>query len=134
MPFWLRRIELDEAKRRFAAALEACPERTTLGAEALLAAAAIDFRSGTLSAGMSLAEQSQAVASEIGDAHREWRALQFLGEFGVAGDAPRSRCRGSSGHSRSHAGSDSRRAEAISIHSLGVAAWIAGDISRAPTS
>ncbi len=30
--------------------------------------------------------QSHAVASEIGDAHREWRALQFLGEFGVAGD------------------------------------------------
>ena len=47
LPFWLRRIELDEARRRFAVALEACPERTTLGAEALLAAAAIDFRSGT---------------------------------------------------------------------------------------
>ena len=87
LPFWLRRIELDEAKRRFAVALAASPERTALGAEALLAAAAIEFRSGTLSAGMALAEQSHAVAAEIGDPHREWRALQFLGEFGVASDA-----------------------------------------------
>ncbi len=130
LPFWLRRIELDEARRRFALALEACPERTTLGAEALLAAAAIDFRSGSLSAGMPLAERSRAVASEIGDAHREWRALQFLGEFGIAGDAAEvalpwlEQALGLARRERFTAG------EAISIHSLGVAAWIAGDLPQ----
>ena len=130
LPFWLRRIELDEARRRFAVALEACPERTTLGAEALLAAAAIDFRSGTLSAGMPLAERSRAVASEIGDAHREWRALQFLGEFGIAGDAAEvalpwlEQALALARRERFAAG------EAISIHSLGVAAWIAGDLPQ----
>ncbi len=86
-PFWLRRIDLHEAQRRFDQALAAAPERTALRAEALLAAAAIDFRSGALARGLRLAEESYAVASEIGDAHAEWRALQFLGEFGVAGDA-----------------------------------------------
>ena len=35
-PFWLRRIDLAEASRRFAAALAAAPERTTRRAEALL--------------------------------------------------------------------------------------------------
>ena len=120
MPFWLRRIELDEARRRFAVALEGCPERTNLGAEALLAAAAIDFRSGSLSAGMALAERSRAVASEIGDARREWRALQFLGEFGIAGDAAEvavpwlEQALALARSERFAAG------EAISIHSLGV--------------
>ncbi len=47
-PFWLRRIDLHEAQRRFDEALAAAPERTALRAEALLAAAAIDFRSGAL--------------------------------------------------------------------------------------
>ena len=85
-PFWLRRIELEEAKRRFAQSLEAAPERTALRAQALLAAAAIDFRSGTLAHGMPLAEESHAVAVEIGDKRAQWRALQFVGEFGVAKD------------------------------------------------
>ena len=130
LPFWLRRIELDEAKRRFAVALAASPERTALGAEALLAAAAIEFRSGTLSAGMPLAEQSHAVAAEIGDPHREWRALQFLGEFGVASDAAEvalpwlERALALAREERLAA------CEAISIHSLGVAAWIAGDLPQ----
>ena len=130
LPFWLRRIELDEAKRRFAVALAASPERTALGAEALAAAAAIEFRSGTLSAGMPLAEQSHAVAAEIGDPHREWRALQFLGEFGVASDAAEialpwlERALALAREERLAA------CEAISIHSLGVAAWIAGDLPQ----
>jgi predicted ATPase len=131
VPFWLRRIELDEAKRRFAQALEACPERTSLGAEALLGAAAIHFRSGTLASGLALAGDSHAIASEIGDTHHEWRALQFLGEFGIAGDqldvalpwleralelARRERFAAPA---------------AITVHSLGVAAWIMGDLQRA---
>ena len=49
-------------------------------------AAAIDFRSGALALAASAGRGELRVASEIGDAHAEWRALQFLGEFGVAGD------------------------------------------------
>jgi predicted ATPase len=131
LPFWLRRIELDEARRRFAEVLEAHPERTTLAAEALLGAAAIEFRSGTLAAGLALAEESHAVASEIGNAHHEWRALQFIGEYGVASDATEvavpwlERALELARRERFSAG------EAISIHSLGVAAWIAGDLPSA---
>src|SRR5204862_6661280 len=36
-PFWMRRIDLHEASRRFAEALEAAPQRTAHRAEALLA-------------------------------------------------------------------------------------------------
>src|SRR5436305_8984189 len=38
-PFWLRRIELEEAKRRFTTALDAAPGRTLLLAQTLIAAA-----------------------------------------------------------------------------------------------
>src|SRR5207248_1495850 len=86
LPFWLRRIDLREAERRFDEALAAAPERRALRAEALLAAAAIDFRSGALPRGVAHAEESRAVASEIGDAGAEWRALQFLGELALASD------------------------------------------------
>jgi predicted ATPase len=131
LPFWMRRIDLHEAKRRFAEALDAAPERTALRAEALLAAAAIDFRSGTLPHGMALAEASHAVASEIGDAHSEWRALQFLGEFGVASDAADVAVPW-----LERALALARRegfdaAEAIGIYSIGVAHWILGDLAGA---
>ncbi len=43
-PFWLRRIDLAEARDRLAASVAGAPEPTALRAEALLAAAAIDFR------------------------------------------------------------------------------------------
>jgi predicted ATPase len=131
LPFWLRRIELGEAKRRFAVVLEARPEQTALGAEALLGAAAIEFRSGALSTGMPLAEQSRAVASEIGDAHHEWRALQFLGEFGVAGDQAEVALPWLERALELARQEGFAAAEAISIHSLGVAAWITGDLPGA---
>jgi predicted ATPase len=127
-PFWMRRIDLQEARRRFADALAAAPERTALRAQALLAAAAIDFRSGTLPQGMALAEESHAIASEIGDARAEWRALQFLGEFGVATDAVEvavswiERALDLAGREGFAA------AEATGIYSLGVAHWILGDL------
>ena len=130
-PFWLRRIELDEAKRRFAEGLGDAPGHTLLRADALLAAASIDYRSGALALGLALAEESYAVAAEIGDARAEWRALHRIGEFGVAGDradvatpwferalelARRERFAG---------------AEAIGIYSLGVTHWILGELETA---
>ncbi|HEY6031955.1 MAG TPA: tetratricopeptide repeat protein, partial [Gaiellaceae bacterium] len=130
-PFWLRRIELEEAKRRFAQALDAAPERTALRAEALLAAAAIDYRSGTLPHGMALAEESRAVASEIGDVHTEWRALQFLGEFGVASDAAEVAVPWLERALALARAEQLAAAEAIGVHALGVAHWILGDLPGA---
>ena len=131
LPFWLRRIELEEAKRQFAAALDAVPDPTTLRAEALLAAAALDFRSGTVPHGVALAESSHAVALEIGDREHEWRALQFLGEFGIASDAadvavPWFEQALDLARRESFAAP-----EAIGIHSLGVSSWILGDLPGA---
>jgi len=130
-PFWMRRIDLDEGQRRFGSALAATTRRTALQARALLRAAAIDFRSGELSRGRELAEESLSVASEIDDAHGQWRALQFLGEFGLVSDAPGvaipwlergldlARCEGFAPE------------QAIGVYSLGVAHWILGDADRA---
>jgi predicted ATPase/DNA-binding SARP family transcriptional activator len=130
-PFWMRRIDLQEAHRRFDEVLAAAPEHTDLRARGLLRAAAIDFRSGELSRGRQLAEESYAVASEIGDAHAEWRALQFLGEFGVAGDAAGVAIpwleRGLELARRQGFAPE----EAIGVYSLGVAYWILGDLASA---
>ena len=130
-PFWLRRIELEEAKQRFAEALAAATERTLLRAQALLAAAAMDFRSGTLAHGLELAEESHAVAVEIGDTRAEWRALQFLGELGVASDEAEVALpwleRALALARQEHFSA----AEALGIHSLGIAQWVLGDLKTA---
>ena len=129
-PFWLRRIELEEAKRRFATALEAAPEHTLLRAETLIAAAAIDFRSGALSQGTALAEESHAVAVEIGDRRSQWRALQFLGEVGVASDSadavPWLQRALAFARAEGFAA-----AASLGVHSLGVAHWMLGGLTDA---
>jgi predicted ATPase len=131
MPFWLRRIDLEEAKRRFATALEGSPERTRLRADALIAAAAIDFRSGTLAHGMALAEESHVVAVEIGDRRAQWRALQFFGEFGVASDSadvalPWLERALAFARAEGYAA-----AAALGVHSLAVAHWMLGGFATA---
>src|SRR5262249_22984733 len=85
-PFWLRRIDLGEARRRLDAALAAAPDASALRAEALLAAAAVDYRSGRIDTGAGRAEESLAVARELGDARAEWQAVHFLGGCAVAAD------------------------------------------------
>jgi predicted ATPase len=131
LPFWLRRIDLHSAKRRFADALAAADERTTLRAEALLAAAAIDFRSGTLAHGMALAEESLSVASDAGDTRAEWRALQFLGELGVASDTAEVAVQWLERALTLARREGFEAREAIGIYSLGVAHWGLGDLTRA---
>jgi predicted ATPase len=130
-PFWMRRIDLDQAQKRFDAALAASPARTALRARALLRAAAVGFRSGELSRGRKLAEESHVVASEIGDAHAEWRGLQFLGEFGLADDAADVAMpwfeQALELARRERFGPE----EAIGVYSLGVTHWILGDAARA---
>jgi tetratricopeptide (TPR) repeat protein len=130
-PFWLGRLELEEAKRRFAQALEVAPERDALRAQALLGAAAIDFRSGTLAHGMPLAEESHAVAVEIGDERAEWRALQFVGEFGVAKDEADVAVPWLERALALARAQGFAAAEALGVHSLGVAEWMLGDLAGA---
>ena len=130
-PFWLGRLELEEAKRRFAQSLEAAPERTALRAQALLGAAAIDFRSGTLAHGMPLAEESHAVAVEIGDKRAQWRALQFVGEFGVAKDEADVAVPWLERALALARAEGFAAAEALGVHSLGVAEWMLGDLASA---
>jgi predicted ATPase len=130
-PFWLRRIDLDEAHVRFDQALAAAPERTSLRAQALLAAAAIDYRSGALARSRAQMEDSYALAREIGDAQAQWRALQFLAEFGLALDAADvarpwlARALDLAQRERFAA------AQAICVHSLGIVYWILGDLALA---
>ncbi len=130
-PFWLRRIDLREARRRFDQALTAVPERTALRAQALLAAAAIDFRSGALARGLQLAEDSYLAAFEVGDADGQWRSLQFLGEIAVAGDAADVAMPWLDRALELARREGFAAREAICIYSLGVAYWIRGDLARA---
>jgi predicted ATPase len=130
-PFWLRRIDLDEGRRRFADALAAAPQRTPLRAEALLAAAAVDFRSGRLGTTSTLVEQSLSLAVEIGAAATELRALLFLGGLAVGlddGETARRWFERALGVARRES---VPAIEAICIYSLGVAEWKLGDLAAA---
>ena len=129
--FWLGRIELEEAKRRFAESLAAAPERTLLRAEALLAAATMDFRSGTLARGTPLVEESHEIALELGDKRAQWRALQFLGELGVASDEADVAVPWFERALAFARAEGFAEAEALGVHSLGVTAWMAADLARA---
>jgi predicted ATPase/DNA-binding SARP family transcriptional activator len=124
--FWLRRIDLVEASRRFDAALAAAPARTVLRAEALLALAALEARGGVLAAGNAHARESLDVAVAVGDLEAEWRALHFLGGFAITFDV------GDAFDWIEQALALARReefaaAEAIGVYALGVAHWFAGD-------
>ena len=130
LPFWMRRIDLDEARRRFDKALAATHGRTILRAQALLAAASIDLRSGAVARGVARAEESHAIALVVGDRHGQWRALQLRAEFALASDAadvaiPRLE------QALELARHESLAApEATSLHSLGIAYWMLGDLAR----
>jgi tetratricopeptide (TPR) repeat protein len=127
----MRRIDLPEAQRHFDRALVAAPERTALRARALLRAAAIEFRSGELSRGHELAENSHSLASEIGDAYAEWRALQFLGDLCLASDVVDVAMSWLERALKLARQESFAPEEAIGVYSLGVASWILGDLARA---
>ncbi|HWG08612.1 MAG TPA: hypothetical protein VN672_06350 [Solirubrobacteraceae bacterium] len=128
-PFWLRRIDLDEAHRRLTVTLAAAPERTAQRAAALLSASAIDFRSGAMACGAVHAQESYELACELEDVGAQWRALQRLGEFAVCGDT------GSEALTRFESARELARREglaayeAVSGYSLGVAQWLLGDLA-----
>ncbi len=131
LPFWMRRIDLDEAARRFDEALTAATERTALRSQALLDAAAINLRSGAVDRGFARADESYDIACEIGDTRAQWRALQFLGEVRLASDAadeatPWLERALELAHREAF-----RAAEATCVYSLGVARWMLGELDRA---
>jgi predicted ATPase len=131
MPFWMRRIDLVEARRRFGAALEACPEATTLRAEALLAASAIDLRAGATDSLYARAEESLEIAVVLGDRRLEWRALQRLADVGVAWDDGRAALgwvERALGLAAEHGPPG---AEGLGVYTLGAAHWLLGDADRA---
>ncbi len=129
--FWLRRIDLEEAHRRFSVALATAPERTELRAAALLAASAIDYRSGTMACGETHAQESYEIAVELADEQAQWRALQRLGAFCIGYDHA-TRAADLFERARELAGREGFAAsEAISVYSLGVARWLLGDLEGA---
>jgi predicted ATPase len=130
-PFWLRRIDLEEAHRRFTVTLAAVPQRTALRAAALISASAIDLRAGTLACGTEHAQESYEIACELSDVESQWRALQRLGELAVGHDHGR-KALDLFEPARDIARSAGLAAcEAVSEYSLGVARWLRGDLEGA---
>ena len=133
MPFWLRRIDLVEAHRRFADLLAATPQPTPLRADALLAASAVDFRAGTMLDGLARVEEALAVAVALGDARAEWRALQRLVDFAVAWDDGATALR----HLDALldlAPAGPPGAEALAVYVRGSAHWLLGEYQAALAS
>jgi predicted ATPase len=129
--FWLRRIDLDEAHRRFTVALGAVVERTAQRAAALVAASAIDFRAGTLVCGAGHAQESYEIARELDDVEAQWHALQRLGEFAISHDDG-DKAKTLFEPAREVALREGLDAyEAVSRYSLGVARWLLGDLAGA---
>jgi predicted ATPase len=130
-PFWLRRIDLEEAHRRFADVLATVQEPTALRAEALLAGAAVALRSGRLPLGDEYVRESLAIARSSGDVRTQWRALHFLGVSAIASDDLEAavswfeQALEFAHHERLEA------AAALCVYCLGVARWRLGDVARA---
>jgi predicted ATPase len=130
-PFWLRRIDLEEAHRRFASALDVAEQRTARRAAALLSASAIELRSGALACGTEYAQESYEIACELADVEAQWRALQRLGELAVGLDHGREAL-ALFEPAREIARREGLAAyEAVSEYSLGVACWLMGDLAGA---
>jgi predicted ATPase len=134
MPFWMRRIDLIEARRRFGAALDACPEPTALRAEALLAASAIDLRAGATDSLYARAEESLEIAVTLGDRLLEWRALQRLADVAVAWDDGQVALGWVERALRLAGGDGPPGAEGLGVYTLGAAHWLLGDADRAEES
>ncbi len=131
LPFWMRRIDLEQSRRRFDAALAAAPDPTELRARALIAASAVDFRAGAVARSAKLAQQGLEIARELAEPRQEWWALQRLGECAVAlddGSLAAERFKRARGLAEEEG---LAAAAALSIHSIGVARWLSGDLAGA---
>jgi predicted ATPase/tetratricopeptide (TPR) repeat protein len=128
-PFWLRRIELPEARRWLGEALEHAPEPRPERVRALLGHAAVEYRSGDEGLGLGHANEALVLARELGETELEWRAVHFCGGIEIAreeGAAAADRYQEAVVVARVHG---LAACEAVSVYSLGVAAWVAGDLA-----
>ena len=131
LPFWLRRIDLHEGRRRLAEVLGAAPERTALRVEALLAASAVALRSGTMPDGRERVEEALDVALELGDARIEWKVRQRLADFTVAWDDAELALLTVDAALTCARREGLEAPEAVSVYALGSAYWLLGDLDRA---
>jgi predicted ATPase/predicted negative regulator of RcsB-dependent stress response len=130
-PFWLRRIELPEARHWLGESLERAPGDSPERIRALLGHAAIEFRSGDTGFGLAKVEEALSLARRLGDPELEWRALHFRAAVDIVGDAgvrAASHYRPALAFAREHG---LAAAEAVSAYSLGAAAWVAGNAGEA---
>jgi predicted ATPase/Tfp pilus assembly protein PilF len=130
-PFWLRRIELPEARHWLGESLDRAPGDSPERVRALLGRAAIEFRSGDLGYGLPRVEEALTLARRLGDPALEWRTLHFRAAVEIADDDGAS----AAGYyepalalAREHG---LAAAEAVSAYSLGAAAWVSGDAAEA---
>ena len=132
-PFWLRRIELPEARRWLGEALERAPASRPERVHALLGHAAVEYRSGDEGLGLGHTDEALALARELGVPELEWRAVHFRGGIEIAredGQAAAGHYEAAVAVAREH---ELAAPEAVSVYSLGVAAWVAGDLAAAET-
>ena len=129
-PFWLRRIDLQEAHRRFAQTLVGRARAHGSAGGGAACRLGDRLRAGTLACGADHAEESYEIACELADVRAQWRALQRLGEFAVGhdhDDSGSARCSSAARETRASAGPRRRRGRLE--YSLGVARWLLGDLA-----
>jgi predicted ATPase len=130
-PFWLRRIELPEARHWLEASLERAPAGSAERIEALLGHAAIEFRSGDAGYGLVKVEEALTLARSLGDAALEWRALHFRAAVEIANDdgmRAAAYYEPALALAREHGLAP---LAAVSAYSLGAAAWVSGNSAEA---
>jgi predicted ATPase/DNA-binding response OmpR family regulator len=130
-PFWLRRIELPEARHWLGESLERAHGDSPERLRALLGHAAIEFRSGDAGFGLAKVEEALSLARRLGDPALEWQAFHFRAAVEIVDDAgvrAASHYRPALAFAREHG---LAAAEAVSAYSLGAAAWVAGDAVEA---
>jgi predicted ATPase len=130
-PFWLRRIELSDARRWLGEALERSPAPSPARVRALLGMASIGVRGADEGFGSGPAEEALQIARQLGDGELEWRAAHFLGSVGfVDDDGARARDALAPALALARRG-ELAAAEAATVYSLGVAEWLEGDADAA---
>jgi predicted ATPase len=130
-PFWLRRIELPEARQWLGESLERAQGTSPERIRALLGYAAIEFRSGDEGLGLAKVEEALSLARSLDDVSLEWRALHFRAAVEIAdddGERAADYYRPALALAHDHGLAS---AEAVSTYSLGAAAWVAGNPGEA---
>jgi len=130
-PFWLRRIELREARHWLGDALERAPGDSPERIKALLGHAAIEFRSGDVGFGLAKVEEALSLARQLGDPALEWRTIHFRAAVEMADDdgvLAAGYYEPALALAREHG---LAAEEAVSAYSLGAAAWVSADVPTA---